>query len=530
MVTTAKKRLRVLFIDEFLPQEMLGVMWLSRAIKDAGHDTRALFVPDRDWITKLKEYNPDVVCFSVTTGMHQYMAEINQRVKRELPGVLSVFGGPHPTFTPEYIELDGIDVICRGEGEVAVVELLDRVAAGQDIKDVANMWVKDRATGEIHKNPVRPLVRDLDSLGFPDRDVVYDAAPIYGDSDRKVFVTQRGCPMNCSFCFHHAWKKKVYNSNNKEYTRKRSVDHVIAELKAVKAKYNLKFVHFVDDIFNLKNDWLAEFCERYPKEVGLPFDVILMANLTTEKHIELLKKAGCVYARIAIEAANDHVRNAIFRKNTTRQQLIDAAGWISKHGIRLGSLNILGAPGATVEDELDTVRLNVECKVDHPMVSLMQPYPMFDITQTTEQMGYTVSSLDQFPVNFRRSLPVEFESRRQIENLHKLFPIAVRNPWLVKYLPTLIKPKWMYRPYLVLFMLHAQYLVSEQAGLYAHAQGLSGPRYWTWVDFVYRLFVNGGLRLYQVLFKQFQGRFAAKAKDIQVRLQMGDERVVAHMD
>ncbi|MCY3001952.1 MAG: radical SAM protein [Planctomycetota bacterium] len=525
-----KKSLRVLFIEEYLPQEMLGIMWLSRAIKDAGHQTKALFVPDRDWVQKLKEYQPDVVAYSVTTGMHLYLAEINQRVKRELPGVLSVFGGPHPTFSPEYIETDGIDVICRGEGEQAIVELLERVAEGRDFSDVQNLWVKDAKTGEVAKNPVRPLVQNLDELGQPDRDVVYDAAPVYRDCDRKVFVTQRGCPMNCSFCFHHAWKKKVYSANNKEYTRKRSVDHILEEIKQVRAKYNLKFLHFVDDIFNLKNGWLEEFCERYPKEIGLPFDVILMANLTTERHIELLRKAGCVYARIAIEAANDHVRNTLFRKNTTRQQLVQAAGWITKHGIRLGSLNILGAPGATIEDELDTVRLNVECKVDHPMVSLMQPYPMFDITDTTTQMGYAVSSLDQFPVNFRRSLPVESDTKRQVENLHKLFPLAVRNPWLVKYLPKLIKPRWMYRPYLVLFMLHAEYLVAEQSGLYARAQGLSGPRYWTWVDFTYRLATKGVLRTYQAMFKGLERRFTQRAQTLQVTLQMGDERVVAHMD
>jgi radical SAM superfamily enzyme YgiQ (UPF0313 family) len=529
MTHDAPRRLRVLFLDEYLPQEMLGIMWLSRAIKDAGHDTRALFLPDKDWLAKLRAYAPDVVCYSVTTGMHLYLAEINQKVKEALPGVFSVFGGPHPTFTPEYLETDGIDAICRGEGEHALVELLEKLATGADPYDTANFWFKRRDTGEIVKNPQRPLVRDLDALGFPDREVVYDAAPIYAESDRKVFVTQRGCPMNCSFCFHHAWKKKIYNANNKEYTRKRSVDHVLAEIKAVRAKYNLKFIHFVDDIFNLKTDWLEEFCERYPVEVGLPFDVILMANLTTEKHIQLLAKAGCVYTRIAIEAASDHVRNAVFRKNTTRKQLTDAAGWIRKHGIRLGSLNILGAPGGTIEDELDTIRLNVECGVDHPMVSLMQPYPMFDITDITQQMGYAVSSLGEFPVNFRRTLPVEFAHRRQLENLHKLFPLAVRNPWLVPLLPRLIKMKWLYRPYLVLFMLHAEYLVAEQARIYATAQGLQGPRYWTWVDFVHRLSTKGVLRVYQVLFAKFT-RLSRRAREIQVALQMGDERVVAHME
>jgi hypothetical protein len=312
--------------------------------------------------------------------------------------------------------------------------------------------------------------------------------------------------------------------------RKRSVDHLIAEIKQVKERYNLKFVHFVDDIFNLSGKWLDEFCEKYPKEVGLPFDVILMANMTNERHIKQLAKAGCVYARIAFEAANDYIRNAVFRKNTTLQQLKDASGWIRQHGIRLGSLNILGSPGGTMDDELATLQLNIDCKVDHPMVSLMQPYPMFDITDMTQQMGYAVSSLDHFPVNFRRTMPVEFERKHEIENLHKLFPIVVRNPWMMRFVPSMIRQRWLYRPFLILFMLHAEYLVAEQAKIYANAQGLSGPRYWTWVDFLHRLSTKGVLRVYQVVVRRFASRLSPGAHQMQMSLQMGDERVVSHMD
>ncbi len=524
--------MKVLFIDEYLPQEMLGIMWISRAIKDAGHQTKALFIPDRAWLEKLKEYNPDVVCYSVTTGMHLYFADINRKVKEVLPNVMSLFGGPHPTFSPEFVELEGIDGICRGEGELAMVELLNRMQAGQDYYDVSNFWFKHKSTGEIIKNPQRPLAGDLNLLGFPDRDVIYEAGDIYRNSDRKVFVTQRGCPMNCSFCFHHAWKKKVYNANNKEYTRKRSVDHVLAEIKDVRARYNLKFVHFLDDIFNLKTDWLEEFCERYPKEIGLPFDVILMANMTTERHIELLSKAGCVYARIAFEAASDYVRNAVFRKNTTRKQLVDAAGWIKKYGIRLGSLNMLGGPGGTMEDEFDTVRLNIECKVDHPLVSIMQPYPEFDIADMTKQMGYAVSEYDQFPEKFNRTSSILFENKAQIENLHKLFPILVRFPSLMKVAPGLIKRRWLQKPLLVSYMLFSEYMVAEQAKLYATAQGLKGPRYWAITDFVYRLGTKGVLRLYENVFQTLFRRFFSgqRAHRMQVALQMGDERVMAHVD
>ena len=156
-------------------------------------------------------------------------------------------------------------------------------------------------------------------------------------------------------------------------------------------------------------------------------------------------------------------------------------------------------------------------------------YEMFDITEITQQMGYAVSSLDQFPINFRRTMPVESELRRKIENLHKLFPLVVRNPWLMPWVPKLISIKWMYRPYLILFMLHAEYLVAEQAKIYAHAQGLGGPRYWAWVDFLYRLATKGVLRTYQALFQRFTKRFSSAGTQIQVSLQMGDERVVSHM-
>ena len=518
------RSMKVLFINDYLPQEMLGLMWLSRSIKDAGHQAQALFLPDTEWIQKIKDYAPDVVCFSVTTGMHLYFLDIAKRVRTELPDVFILFGGPHPTFSPEVIELnEHVDAICRGEGEIATVELLDKLAAGEDHQFVQNMWFRDRETGEIQKNSQRPPIQDLDSLGFPDRSIVYDAGSIYRDSDRKVFVTQRGCPMNCSFCFHHALKKKVVGTTNAKYVRKRSVDHVIAEIKHVRDQYNLKFVHFLDDIFNLSGTWLDEFCEKYPKEVGLPFDVILMANMTREHHIEKLKKAGCVYARIAFESANDYIRNAVFRKNTTLQQLEDSARWIKQHGIRLGSLNMLGGPGASLDDELETVELNIRCKVDHPLVSIMQPYPMFDIEEMTEDMGYAVAAYDDFPVKFNRTSSIEFENKRQIENLHKLFPIVIRNPWVMRFVKPLIRQIWLSRVYLIMYMLHSEWMVSEQAKLYANAQGLRGPRYWTSVDFVRRVSVKGFIRTWENLFGKVAQRVALK-------LQMGDERVVAHMD
>jgi radical SAM superfamily enzyme YgiQ (UPF0313 family) len=521
--------MKVLFIHEYLPQEMLGIMWLSRKLKDAGHETNVLFIPDSKWLERAVTYNPDIVAYSTTTGMHLYIAEISRSVKRVLPNALSVVGGPHPSFSPEFVEEEGIDAICRGEGEHAFVELCDKMEAGEDYYNTPNFWFKHPETGEIIKNCLAPLVDNLDELGHPDRKMIYDVSPLYANAERKVFVTQRGCPMNCSFCFHHAWKKNLYESTNRTYVRKRTVDHIIEELQWVKANYPLKFVHFVDDIFNLSNKWLDEFCERYPKEVGIPFDVILMANMTTEKHIEQLRSAGCVYARIAIEAASDYIRNAVFRKNTTRKQLTDAAGWIKKHGIRLGTLNMLGGPGGTIEDEWDTIKLNIECKTDHPLASIMQPYPGFDINEMTKDMGYAVSGYDDFPHKFNRTSSIEFENKHVIENLHKWFPIVVRHPWLMPVAKKAIHIKVLARVYLIMYMLYSEYLVAEQTQTYARAQGDEGLRHWAPFDFVYRLGTKGVLRVYQGIFPKLLGRFFSPSQ-ASLRLQMGDERVIAHMD
>src|SRR5688572_2922880 len=125
--------MKILFISEYLPQEMLGVMFVSRALKEAGHETKASFLPDRHWTAKVKEI---------------------------MPNAFAVFGGPHATFSPEFVETPGIDAICRGEGEQAIVELVNRLRDKQDFYDVQNFWFKHKETGEIIKNPQRPLVQD----------------------------------------------------------------------------------------------------------------------------------------------------------------------------------------------------------------------------------------------------------------------------------------------------------------------------------------------------------------------------------
>ena len=496
-------------------------MYLSRAVKDAGHEMEALFLPDPNWINKVEEFKPDVITWSVMTGNH-HGAYANNKLLKSKFDFFSIMGGPHVTFVPDAVKQPEVDAICQGEGEATMVELLDTLERGEDWREIKNLAYCDDGENLI-KNPLRPLVEDLDELGFPDRSVIYEAHSIYKDSGRKVVVTQRGCPMLCSFCFHHAWKKKVYKAKNSEYVRKRSVSHVIAEVNAIREDYPLDFVHFLDDIFNISAKWLEEFCERWPKEVGLPFDVILMANMTRESHIEQLKKAGCIYARIAFEAANDYIRNTIYRKNTTLQQLKDSASWIKKNGIRLGSLNMLGAPGGTLDDDIATIQLNIECGVDHPLCSIVQPHPEFELNDITENLGIAVAEYDDFPANFNREATIKVDDKQAVENLHKWFPILVRFPRLFPLAKRTIRYRGLRYPLLWMYMLFSEWLVTEQNQIYNRARGQRGIRTWGWVDFSIRVVKKGVIRVGGIVGAKVTERLAT-------RLQMGDERVVAHMD
>src|SRR5262245_8989602 len=140
---------RVLFIQECVSQEPLGIQWISRAAKDAGHVTKFIVTPDPHWIAKLKDFDPDVIGFMCTTGVHKHVMEMAKALHKH-HRALSIFGGHHPTFVSEIINEPYVDMVCRGEGEGAFTDLLNHLRDGKPIGDIKNLWVKE--DGNVFKN------------------------------------------------------------------------------------------------------------------------------------------------------------------------------------------------------------------------------------------------------------------------------------------------------------------------------------------------------------------------------------------
>jgi len=190
--------LKILFTSHISTQyikdrDPLGIMSLIATVKRAGHEVYCCFPGMGPIEDALHQFPARLIAYSVSTGIHNYYLKVNETVKRRHKDIISVFGGPHLTFSPDFIEQsDSIDAICRGEGDIAFVDFLDKIEKRADYHLSRNFYV--RIENRIYKNELMDLIDNLDDLPYPDRENVYEAFPSARDIRIKNFMTMRGCP------------------------------------------------------------------------------------------------------------------------------------------------------------------------------------------------------------------------------------------------------------------------------------------------------------------------------------------------
>jgi len=436
------RSLRILFPIEpsrGVHLQWLGLMIMSGILKKEGFEVE-MVEADIDRISKkLKDSRPTILGYSVPTYLAKFYLEFNKRVKDEFD-VFSIFGGPHPTYYPEVIDTEGVDAICIGEGDYALLDLAKKLEGGEPVNSIMNLWVKE--DGKVHKNPLRPLIKDLDELPFPDRDLFSTYQPRTGLSSIGT-MTGRGCPYNCTYCFNKGFRR-LYRKEGTALIRQRSVDNVIDELQELKGCYPATYFIFWDDVLILSREWLEEFSKKYRSKIGLPFSCNVRANLVKPGTAKLLKEAGCHMASMGIEAGNDYLRNQVLKRQITKDQTIDAIETLRKEGIRIQTFNLIGIPKGSIENDFETLALNIECKVDYAMCFILQPYPRTEIYDIAKSEGLIEQKFEGFdslkiPYGYHPPLKKSPEERLIIENLHKLFAFMVEFPKFLPLLRTLLK-------------------------------------------------------------------------------------------
>jgi radical SAM superfamily enzyme YgiQ (UPF0313 family) len=414
-----------------------GIMNLSAVLKANGFASEVISTDERAILDRAGSEDRVVLAYSTPSALARTYLDLNRVLREKLPGAFSVFGGAHPTYFPEMIEEEGVDGVCIGEGEYALLDLVRTLDEGGEPHDLQNWWIKDNEV--IHRNVLRPLIEDLDDLPLPDRDAFTRAVKPSGL--HAIVMTGRGCPYGCTYCYNHLYQK-LYAGRGK-LIRRRSVEHVLKELRLLKAE-GFRFIRFMDDLFTLQPEWVLEFADRYTREIGLPFSCLVRANFVDEKVIAALKKAGCHRIMMGIEAGNDRLRNEILKRRMSDDEILDAARIIRGAGIRLVTANILALPGGTLDNDWETVEINIKARSSYASASILQPFPGTEIHEIAASMGLLqedhLASLSDGPFGFTTTLKIDDpKEARQIVNLHKFFPLVVWLPWLKPVVRRLIK-------------------------------------------------------------------------------------------
>jgi len=116
-----------------------------------------------------------------------------------------VWGGVHASVHPQNIlEQDWVDFVVQGEGEYALLDLVNALQDGRSVNRIPNIWTKQG--NDIVGNKPRPLIRELDTLPFPDKSIYSAVRTDFSLGYRTM--ASRGCPFSCHYCYNCFYSEK----------------------------------------------------------------------------------------------------------------------------------------------------------------------------------------------------------------------------------------------------------------------------------------------------------------------------------
>jgi len=423
-----KNSKKILFVEKDLRNEKLGIMYLSSSLKKQGHHTDLIQVDKEDIDQKIKEYKPDFIAFSIATGEHVYALKTAKKIKEKY-GIPNIFGGPHCTFFPEFAQTSGVDFIVAGQGEQAIIDIVEGKKKGF----------------------VRGRIFDHDTI-LPDRELFYKYSEFL-DNPMKNIITSRACPYRCSYCFNHSYLEITkYFKETKKWFNRRSPKNIITEIEAINKKYPLDKILFIDDNFlQGGRSWITSFLERYVVAFKkFPWLCSMRVNHLNEKLAVKLFESGLEMVNFALESADPHVQKYILnRGHIQNRDIIQAILMFEKYGIRARMQNMIGLPlENSLEDALNTLQFNINHPVTDSWCSILQPYPRTALGRYCIDQGFiSTDQLKSCSESFFNETRLNINNKTEINALQKLWYFIVEGKIPLQVVQVLIKGKYTNKIY-----------------------------------------------------------------------------------
>ena len=427
----------------------LGLMYIASYLKkNVDSEIRILDTlaeeMDYEGIEKyVGDFRPDVV--GITAHTHNLIdvilvVDIIKKIDKKIHVCL---GGPHVNaFSQEAIDIAGVDSAVLGDGEQAFAELVKCLNEKNDLKRVKGLLFKQN--GKCMYTGLREDIKDLDSLPFPDRNLV-DHRKYYSILGRKAIMTtivsSRGCPYRCTFC-----------STPKGPYRMRSPENIMDEIE-ICMKLGIEEIHFVDDTFNVVTDRVIKICDEIERRrLKIKWSFRGRIDKITESLLIKAKKAGCYRIHLGVETSTDEGLKKL-KKGITIAQIKEVFKWTRNIGINTVAYFLIGCSHEkTRGDVLKTIDFSKDIDPDFVLYNILTPYPSTEVYEDGLRKGLFKSDYwRKFVLNPRRDFQLQFW--QEWFSREELF-----------YLLNLSYRKFYLRPKIILRMLNASLNLKVLAG------------------------------------------------------------------
>jgi radical SAM superfamily enzyme YgiQ (UPF0313 family) len=356
----------------------LGLMYLAAEIRCHGYvpeiiESNIMNLSIEGVVERVVRSNPAYVGLSLFTVGVWNSAKIANLIKRQLPNITIIIGGPHvSSMGRETMErFPQFDYAILGEGEKTLVDLLKAIESKHPLFEVPELLY--RRGPFVQQTLGRAINRDLDYLpmpawdllpNFPDayKPAIYD----YPKGPVATIAASRGCPFHCKFCDTSTFGNRV---------RYYSPAKVVDMMKHLKQTYGIRHIMFVDDLFLASRKRAKEFCERLIEEkLHMSWSCTSRVDTVHEEVLKLMKKAGCWEISFGLESGSQKMLQKM-DKSAKIQDSINAVKLTAAAGIRTKGLFMLGYPGETLETIEETKQFVSQIPMTIMNLTKFTPYP-----------------------------------------------------------------------------------------------------------------------------------------------------------
>lgn len=391
----------------------LGIGYIANSLSLSGvsvrlYDLYAIPLTSNEITCIIKQENPKIVGCHVYTESCDTAVRIAKLAKMVSPSIVTVAGGPHASF--EYNSLmtsSDIDIVVRFEAEETILDLWEAINHKyHDLTKIEGIVVK--VDGKVIATPIRPVIENIDRLGFPPRSL-YPAIERY--MAPSTIISSRGCPYNCVFC-------GGANAVGKKF-RCRSLPNIEEEIIYLKRLFPNEPIIFWDDAFGYDTKRLLDFCQMIRK-INIKWTCGLRVDKVSKEILKEMVMAGCIKVNFGVESGVQEILDSS-QKGITITQIENAVRWAGELGLYNSCSFVLPLPNdteATIEESINFARHLGTIGATAVTFNAATPFPGTYLYERRNELGLKFLSKKWADFNFRNPI---FETKNlRIDQIRRL--------------------------------------------------------------------------------------------------------------